>query len=135
MAHPASDQGARKAKFKVQLRNDISEKLRRIVVSTLLLAQLALLLAAAVHQHADLQIAGPSPLRISPVECQLVPASESEPLCVTCRVIRQCLAQISGGNSVPHVLTRSRLKLAVAAYHLHPVPRFFVCPRAPPSFS
>ena len=37
----------------------MSAKLRRVVVSTLLLAQFTLLLAAAVHQHADIRVAEP----------------------------------------------------------------------------
>jgi hypothetical protein len=119
----------------VQLKKYISRKLRRAVVSILLLAQFTLLLAAAVHQHADIRVAEPGVLRVCPANSHLTSASDIERLCVTCRVIRQCLAQISAGNRVPHVLTHRRLRVIVATCQLHPVPRFFVCPRAPPSFS
>ena len=121
--------------MQVQHRKCMSAKLRRVVVLTLLLAQFTLLVAAAVHQHADIRVAEPGVLRVCPANSHLTSASDIERLCVTCRVIRNCLAQISAGNRVLHVLTLSRLRVIVAVCHLHPVPRFFVCPRAPPSCS
>jgi hypothetical protein len=109
-----------------------SERLRLLVAASLLLAQVALLLAAAVHQHTDVRIAEPGRLRVRPVQPNLTSASEIEPLCVTCRVIRQCLAEISAGNSVPRILSAGRLKHVVAVYRLSPFPRLFTRPRAPP---
>ena len=111
---------------------DIPGCLRRLAVAALLLAQVNLLFASALHHHQAEANPAPGEMHFCPAGDHLSPAVTPETLCVACQIVRHSVARVGTGNFTPPRRSVQPFRSLLVGARAPSVPHLASRGRAPP---